>query len=317
MPFAQIVVGPPGCGKSTYCHGISQFYSAIERPHAVINLDPANDRIPYTADVDISELISLKTVMEQHELGPNGGLIYCMEYLEVNIEWLFEKLDSLNDKYLIVDCPGQVELFTVHNSLKNIIQLLEKRNIRLCIVNLMDSHYCIDPAKYLSMLMISLKTMLRLECPHLNILSKIDLLGSYGKLGTYLTDQEFKLDYYTQVQDLSYLLERLDSDPFTKKYRNLNSAICELVEEFGLVGFLTLCINDKESVLHVVRAIDKANGYVFGGLERSNESIFEIADRWEAWDRYNQEVEEKYIGSSDEIIEDLNLCEAAQEIFPK
>lgn len=108
-------------------------------------------------------------------------------------------------------------------------------------------------------------------------------------------DVDFNLEYYTQVQDLSYLLERLDQDPFTKRYKKLSSALCELVEDFGLVGFLTLCIQDKESVLHAVRAIDKANGYIFGGLEQSNESIFATADRWDAWDRYTQEVAEKYL----------------------
>ena len=46
MPFGQCVIGPPGCGKTTYCYGLSQFYTAIERPAAVINLDPANDGVP-------------------------------------------------------------------------------------------------------------------------------------------------------------------------------------------------------------------------------------------------------------------------------
>jgi hypothetical protein len=105
------------------------------------------------------------------------------------------------------------------------------------------------------------------------------------------------------VQDLSYLLDRLDSHPFGKKYKKLNSALCELVAEFGLVGYHTLCINDKESVLHVIRAIDKANGYVFGGLENSNESIFEIADKWDAWDRHTRDAEEKYLYPGEENID--------------
>lgn len=199
MPFGQLVVrvinltnqvGPPGCGKTTYCYGLSQFYAATERPCAIINLDPANDGIPYKADIDISELITLQDVMEEYNLGPNGGLVYCMEYLEVNIDWLLEKLKPLQgffaaykDKYLVFDCPGQVELFTNHNALKNIILKLQSLDHRLCVVHLVDAHYCIDPSKYVSMLMVSLKTMLHLECPHINILSKIDLMESYGTLG--------------------------------------------------------------------------------------------------------------------------------------
>jgi GTPase SAR1 family protein len=188
MVFGQVVIGPAGSGKSTYCNGLGQFFKAVEREYAIVNLDPANDSIPYVADIDLSELVSLKQVMDEFGLGPNGGLIYCMEYLETNIEWLLEKLDTVKDKYLIFDCPGQVELFTNHHSLKNIIERLQKLNIRLCIVNLVDAHHCVDPSRYVSMLMVSLRTMLQFGCPHINILSKVDLMEAYGTLGNIFVD---------------------------------------------------------------------------------------------------------------------------------
>lgn len=37
--------------------------------------------------VDIRDLISVTDVMEELGLGPNGALIFCMEYLIENIEW--------------------------------------------------------------------------------------------------------------------------------------------------------------------------------------------------------------------------------------
>jgi hypothetical protein len=46
--------------------------------------------------------------MEEHELGPNGGLVYCMEYLLENVDWLEQKIHQLNSNYLLIDCPGQV-----------------------------------------------------------------------------------------------------------------------------------------------------------------------------------------------------------------
>lgn len=48
--------------------------------------------------------------MEQFDLGPNGAMLYCLEYLEKNVDWLVEKLDGLTQKYLIFDFPGQVEV---------------------------------------------------------------------------------------------------------------------------------------------------------------------------------------------------------------
>lgn len=291
MSFGQLIVGPPGCGKTTYCHGFSQFLRGIGRETAIINLDPANDGIPYKADVNISDLVTLEQVMIEHKLGPNGGLIYCIEYLEANIDWLIERLNEVAaDKYLLFDLPGQVELFTNNNCLRNIVRKLQSLDYRLCVVNLMDSHYCCDPSRYMSMLMVSLKTMLQLECPQVNILSKIDLLESYGSLA-------FNLEFYTQVQDLSYLLERMkiDEDPFSKKFKKLNGLLCDLVSQFGLVSFLTLAIEDKESVLNIIRAVDKSNGYIYGGLTQGNESLFDVAARVDAHEQTVRDAQDKYL----------------------
>ena len=57
----------------------------------------------------ITELISLEDAMDELELGPNGGLVYCMEYLLDNMDWLKDELDKFDDdEYIIFDCPGQV-----------------------------------------------------------------------------------------------------------------------------------------------------------------------------------------------------------------
>lgn len=63
---------------------------------------------------------------------------------------------------------------------------------RLAAVHLIDAHLCTDPAKYISALLLSLSTMMHLELPHINLLSKIDLIEQYGEL-------QFNLDFYTEV----------------------------------------------------------------------------------------------------------------------
>ncbi len=57
--FGQIVIGPPGSGKTTYCDGMSQFLKGLGRNVAVVNLDPANENVPYKADIDVAELIQV------------------------------------------------------------------------------------------------------------------------------------------------------------------------------------------------------------------------------------------------------------------
>lgn len=130
--YVQLVMGPPGSGKSTYCNGMKQFLSTLGRSVAVINLDPANDSLPYDCAVDIMELIKLDDVMERLQLGPNGALIYCMEYLEKNVEWLHTKLQHIEcSHYYIIDCPGQVELYTHHNSVRNLASQLQKWGMKV------------------------------------------------------------------------------------------------------------------------------------------------------------------------------------------
>jgi GTPase SAR1 family protein len=192
MPFGQLVIGPPGSGKTTYCLAMQEFIRKLGRKVAVVNLDPANDSLPYEAAVDISELIRVEDVMAKLKLGPNGGLIYCMEFLAANIGWLKSKLDELKGMYLLFDCPGQVELYTHHTAVRTIVTALQSWEVRLVSVHLVDSHYCSDAGKFIAVLLTSLSTMLQIELPHVNVLSKIDLIQQYGKLGKlkdYLVDE--------------------------------------------------------------------------------------------------------------------------------
>ena len=53
-------------------------------------------------------------------------------------------------------------------------------------VHLCDAHYITDAAKYVAVLLLSLRAMLQLELPHINVLSKIDLISQYGELGMYV-----------------------------------------------------------------------------------------------------------------------------------
>lgn len=296
MVFGQVVIGPPGSGKTTYCNGMSHFLQLVGRKVAVVNLDPANDSLPYECAVNIEDLIKLEDAMIEHGLGPNGGLVYCMDYLEKNLDWLKSKLEPFEkDHYILFDFPGQVELFTLHSNAKNIIsEMTGKWDYRIAAVHLVDAHLCSDPGKYLSALLLSLTSMLHLELPHINILSKIDLIENYGKLA-------FNLDFYTDVQDLSYLQFDLKQDPFSTKYRKLTKDLCELVEDFSLVNFATLNIQDQESVANIVKLIDKCNGYIFAPIEGDINEFMKLASAPTDWDYYRSAaVQEKYMADSDE-----------------
>ncbi|ETI21084.1 hypothetical protein G647_07428 [Cladophialophora carrionii CBS 160.54] len=315
MPFAQVVIGPPGAGKSTYCNGMQQFMGAIGRKASIVNLDPANDPISssYEPALDIRDLISLETIMRDEEigLGPNGGVLYALEELEADMDnsdgdgdgdgdgWFARGLRKLGDDYLLLDCPGQVEIFTHHASLRRVLARLEKMGYRLVVVNLIDSYALTLPSLYISTLLLSLRMMLQLDLTHVNVLTKIDNLNKYPPLA-------FNLDFYTEVQDLEFLLPYLrDESPLfrTGKFTALNEAIVRLVEEFGLVGFETLAVEDKKSMMQLLRTIDRAGGYAFGGAEGANDSVWQVAVREGMPTMDVRDVQERWIDQRDEFDE--------------
>ena len=69
---------------------------------------------------------------ETLHFGPNGGLVFCMEYFAKNFEWLIEQLgEDEDDDYIIFDCPGQIELYTHLPIMKQLVDNLEKWNFRV------------------------------------------------------------------------------------------------------------------------------------------------------------------------------------------
>lgn len=241
---------------------MQQYLKALGRPVAVVNLDPANDSVPYECAIDVMELITLTDVMDEMDLGPNGGLVYCIEFLLKNIDWLKQKLQHYaKSHYVLFDCPGQVELFTHHTGVRDILQQLQRWGYQLCVVNLVDSYHCSNLANFVSIVLVSLATMCHLEFPHVNVLSKVDIIERYGTL-------PFGLEYFTDVLDLNYLVNHLESDPFYARFAKLNRGICEMITDYNQVAFSTLNVQDEASISGVLRVVDKANGYIFGSLER-------------------------------------------------
>ncbi|KEY70934.1 hypothetical protein S7711_00775 [Stachybotrys chartarum IBT 7711] len=296
MPFAQLVLGSPGSGKSTYCDGMHQFMGAIGRSCSVVNLDPANDHTSYPAAVDIRNLIKLEDIMRDDQLGPNGGILYALEELEHNFEWLEEALKELDQDYVLFDCPGQVELYTHHNSLRNIFYKLQKLQFRFVCVHLSDSICLTQPSLYVSNVLLSLRAMIQMDMPHINVLSKIDKVASYDEL-------PFNLEYYTDVDDLSYMTPHLEAESpalRSEKFSKLNEAVANLIENYALVRYEVLAVENKKSMMHLLRVIDRAGGYIFGGAEGANDTVWAVAMRNESSMLDVQDLQERWIDQKDE-----------------
>ena len=238
-----------------------------KRTIKVVNLDPAAEYFDYQPYIDIRDLIQLDDAMEDEELhyGPNGGLVFCIEYLIENSDWLRDQLcgvgsddedevvtDEPDDDYILFDMPGQIELYTHLRTGHQLAKLLESWNFRLCSIFLVDSQFMIDGAKFISGTMAALSVMANMELPHLNILSKMDLLSKTAR---------GQLDKYLEPDPQALLGEVTNESSWGRKYRKLSETIGWLIDDFSLVRFTPLNINDEESVADILLTIDNIIQY--------------------------------------------------------
>jgi GPN-loop GTPase len=149
------------------------------RVFKVCNLDPAAEIFKYKCDIDIRDLISLDDVQELENFGPNGGLIYCMEHLVENIDWLIDELNEFaDDSYILFDCPGQIELYSHLDVMTRLTKAISRAGFNVCAAYCADATYLTEPTKYIATCLTSVSTMVQMNLPHLNILTKCDKVAN-------------------------------------------------------------------------------------------------------------------------------------------
>ncbi|KAL2006167.1 hypothetical protein VTN00DRAFT_9821 [Thermoascus crustaceus] len=264
--FGVLVMGPAGAGKTTFCNALIQHLQNTRRSCFYVNLDPAAETFSYEPDLDIRELITLEDVMEELGLGPNGGLIYCFEFLMQNLDFLTQALDPLSEEYLIIfDMPGQIELYTHIPILPSLVSFLSRAgplNINLCAAYLLESTFVIDKAKFFAGTLSAMSAMIMLEMPHVNILSKMDQIKNV--VGRRELKRFTNVDVQL-LQDDQGDPEAAEGDPSSKdlvmsgsSFKQLNRAVAQLIDDFSMVSFLHLDVQDEDSVGAVLSHIDDA-----------------------------------------------------------
>lgn len=298
-------MGPAGSGKSTYCQTIQEHTASLgklrRRTVHVANLDFAAETFKYeNIAFDVRELITVEDVMEELGLGPNGALLYCMEYLLENLDWLREQLEQFDDEeeYLILDCPGQLELYTHVPVMNRILNQMRNWGFegKMVSVFVLDATFICDASKFISGALLSLSAMIALELPHINILSKCDLVdketidrvldvesatelwhmeeenvmrasgfSTFGRssssggaidLSDYFNDDN-EAESKSQLQQK----EEMEIIESRRRRHRLTTSICSVLDDFSMVSFLPLNITDEDSIDLVLMHVDNLVQY--------------------------------------------------------
>ncbi len=169
------IVGTAGSGKSLLTSKIHEYYTRNGAFSAILNLDPGVESLPYSCDIDVRDYVDIVSIMKQYDLGPNGALIMTNDLIASKIDSIQDEIDKVSPDYLLIDTPGQIELFAYRASGQFLVQNLridEKMSIFL-----FDGALITSPINFVSIALLATSIKLRLGLPAINVLTKTDLIG--------------------------------------------------------------------------------------------------------------------------------------------
>lgn len=223
-----------------------------------------------------------------HSISSEMGLALTnLRHLLQNLDFLTNALEPLSEEYLIIiDLPGQIELYTHIPVVPTLVKHLTRfgsLNVSLCAAYLLESTFVIDRAKFFAGTLSAMSAMIMLEIPHVNILSKMDLVkGSVPKrqLKRFLDPDTSLLDDDNAANTSrgSKVVDPADTESVMggASFNKLNKAVAQLIDDFSMVSFLQLDVQDEDSVGGVLSYIDDAIQY--HEAQEPREPNDEIAD---------------------------------------
>lgn len=168
------ITGTAGSGKSLLTSRLLQWYKDSQSYPISLNLDPGAVNLPYEPDVDVRNYIDINTLMETYDLGPNGSLVMASDMIATKLEDIQNEIDSLNPDYVLIDTPGQIELFAFRASGPYFVSNFQSDN--KVTLFLFDGMLVSCPINYISIALLASSIKLRLKTAQVNVLTKRDLI---------------------------------------------------------------------------------------------------------------------------------------------
>ncbi|MBO4502049.1 MAG: ATP/GTP-binding protein [Candidatus Methanomethylophilus sp.] len=215
-------VGTAGSGKSTMVGAFKRWLEDNEIDSIIINLDPGAEKLPYVPDIDIRQWIHLDDVMFQCGLGPNGAQVAAADLMAVNINRITEVLETYDTDYVLIDTPGQLELFAFRESSQTVMDALGRN--RSIIAYLSDPTLYRSANGFVSAMTLASLVQFRMNVPIINLLSKSDVLKE--------EESARILDWYNNPDSLYGNLLDEDKDPESIMGMELFRAL----EDAGIFG---------------------------------------------------------------------------------
>ncbi|KAK0467107.1 XPA-binding protein 1 [Desarmillaria tabescens] len=177
-PVAIITIGMAGAGKSTFVQRINSYLHSQDPPSPpyILNLDPAVTHVPFEANIDIRDTVNYQEVMKQYNLGPNGGILTALNLFTTKFDQVLELVEKRAETvdYVILDTPGQIEIFTWSAS-GAIITDAVASSLPTVVAYIIDTPRTTAPATFMSNMLYACSILYKTKLPFILVFNKIDV----------------------------------------------------------------------------------------------------------------------------------------------
>ena len=201
MTNAVFVVGMAGSGKSSLTAAYSEWLKNGDQDVLTVNLDPGAIAMPYNPDIDARQYVDMEKLMLDYRLGPNGALIMASDLIADHLEEIRAEVGEANPDILLVDTPGQIELFAFREGGRFIAK--ELTDERRATIYLMDAPFNRSPLNFISSVYLATAIYSRIPQPQIYVLSKADLVtdADLDMITSWATEREALEDSLRSVEE--------------------------------------------------------------------------------------------------------------------